>query len=98
MNPGPLRLPEGVTMKNMRSKSSRGKITSGCSIVAQLEFGDGGSGVVGVKAVRLPLSMERGESCTESNSDAGELGETPDERRRLSSFSALEASNSDWTG
>ena len=84
MNPGPLRLPVGVTMKNMRSKSSRGKITSGCSIVAQLEFGDGISDVVGVKTARVLLSMARGVSCAESDSEAGELGETPKERRRLS--------------
>ena len=43
MKLGPLRLPEGVTMKKMRSKSSRGKITCGFSNVAQLELGEGGS-------------------------------------------------------
>lgn len=82
-------------MKKMRSQSSGGKITSGCFIVAQLEFGDGKSDVVGVKPVRLPPSMERGEVCAESNSDAGELGKIPEELRRLYSLSVWEASKSD---
>ena len=38
-------------MKKMRSESSEGKITCGCSSVAQLELGDGGMVVVGVKNV-----------------------------------------------
>ena len=63
--------------------------------MAQLKFGDGKSDVVGVKPVRLPSSMERGEVCAESNSDAGELGESPEERRRLYSLSVWEASKSD---
>ncbi len=43
MKLGPWRLPEGVTMKKMRSNSSRGNITCGFSNVAQLELGEGGS-------------------------------------------------------
>ena len=59
--------------------------------MAQLDFGDGKSDVVGVKPVRLTPFMERGEVCAASNSDAGELGETPEERRRLYSLSVWEA-------
>lgn len=51
MKPGPVRLPEGVTMKKMRSDSSRGKITCVFSTVAQLELGDDGAVVFGVTAV-----------------------------------------------
>lgn len=38
-------------MKKMRSDSSQGNITCGCSSVAQLELGDDEAVVVGVKTV-----------------------------------------------
>lgn len=51
MKLGPLRVPEWVTMKKMRSKSSRGKITCERSSFGQLELGDGRVVVIGVKTV-----------------------------------------------
>ena len=86
MKLGPLRLPEGVTMKKIRSDSSRGKITCGCSSVAQLELGDGGASVPGET-----VFMECEISCLEYEPDADGLGETPEDRRRLSSFSVRES-------
>ena len=84
MKAGPLRCPEGVTMKKMRSDNSRGNITRGCSSVTQLELGDGGAVVVGVMNVR-------GISRVESKLATDRLGETPEDRRRLSSFPDREA-------
>ena len=46
--------------------------------------GDGNSDVVGVETAGVLLSMARGVFCAESDSEAGELGETPEERPRLS--------------
>ena len=73
-------------MKKMRSDSSRGKITCGCSSVAQLEFGDGGASVAGET-----VFIECETSCTECEPDADGLGETPDDRQRLSSFLVRES-------
>ena len=38
-------------MKKMRSDSSRGKITAGCSNVEQLDFKDGELDLVGVEVI-----------------------------------------------
>lgn len=73
-------------MKKMRSDSSRGKITCGCSSVAQLELGDGEAVALGENAF-----IECETSCLECEPDADGLGETPEDRRRLSSFSVRES-------
>lgn len=72
MKLGVLRLPDGPTMKNMRSKSSGENSTSGCFRVWQLELGDGGAVVVGVKIVCVPLFMEDRTSCAEGVADTYE--------------------------
>ena len=53
MKLGPLRLPDGPIMKNTRLKSSGENSTCECFKVLQLEIelGDGGAVVVGVKIV-----------------------------------------------
>ena len=51
MRPGAWGSPEVVTMKKMRSASSRGKITGGCSNVVQLEFEDGELDLVGAEVI-----------------------------------------------
>ena len=91
MKPGPLRLPEGITMKITRSYSLRGNVTSGCSIVARLELEDGELDVVGVQTVWFG----RAGSCAKGNPDVDGLGEAPEERRRLSCLSEYETSDSD---
>ena len=87
MKLGPLRLPDGVTMKEMRSDNSVGKTTCERSIVALLELGDGGVVVIGVEFVGVPVLMERGIFSGESKPGKDGLGETPEERRRVSSLS-----------
>lgn len=79
----PFPLPDGVTMKEMRSDNSLGKITCERSTVALLELGDGEAVALGVEFVGVPDSMERGISSGESKPGKDGLGETPEERRRV---------------
>ena len=88
MKLGPrLPLPDGVTMKEMRSDSSLGKTTCERSIVAMLELGDGGAGSIGVELNGVPELMELEIPCGETKPGKDGLGETPEERRRILSLS-----------
>ena len=88
MKLGPrLPLPDGVTMKEMRSDNSLGKTTCERSIVAMLELGDGGAVATGIDLVGVPKLMELGLSCGDTKPGKDGLGETPEERRRILSLS-----------
>ena len=87
MKLGPrLPLADGVTMKEIRLDNSLGKTTCERSIVALLELGDGAV-VMDVDFVGEYELMERRISSGESKPGKDGLGETPEERRRVSSFS-----------
>ena len=88
MKLGPrLPLPDGVTMKEMRSDNSLGKTTCERSIVALLELGDCGAVAIEVELVGVPELIEREISSGESKPGKDGLGETPEERRRVPSLS-----------